>query len=99
MKIQIIEWKPFNGTAKALKGKINVRLTLTDEHLNIFEIKDISYFDNGSKKWIQFPEKRTKDIEGKWSTEIRYLDVIEPKFKFQDLLISEITRYLASKPI
>lgn len=99
MKLQITEWKPFNGIAKALKGKVNIRVTLADDHLNVFEIKDISYFDNGSRKWIQFPEKRTKDIEGKWSTEIRYFDIIEPKNKFQDVLVAEMTKHLAEKPI
>ena len=98
MKLQITEWKPFTGTAKALKGHVNIRVTTTDADLNVFEIKDITYFDNGSKRWVQFPEKRTKNLEGKWVTEVAYFYVLEPKSRFQDILLAEIARFLAERP-
>lgn len=100
MQIAISNFVPFEGQAKAYKGRFDTTVVMGDTKV---KIRDCHFFNNGEKSWVNFPDKK-KQIEGKWQHDYSLIEVTDDNDKekkdiFMKQLTEQVVLYLKNSSV
>ena len=87
--IEILEFKPYTGSALSLKGHLKISLTKIG-----MEISGVALFDKGAGRWVSMPRSEYIKRDGTkgWNDILRFTD-IEIFRQFQHELLAALDEY------